>query len=459
MKERYDLIPSQQNIYLLVKFSFHKQIVQIPSSFAVDRDIDFDILNKALNIEIGRNDSLRLRFEKSGDTIKQYFLDEYRIESVPVLSFKTKKEQENFFGKDAQKPVRFLTGETFRIFFYNAYNGYKGVYFNCSHLAVDAMGIMIFFYDLLSVYKALTEKGDMPEPLFSYEEYVKKELERMKNTDRLARGEAFYREYFSKGGEPIYVGVHGPEFLEKARKKQHNPDLRVPGAYLPKYDKAKVMQIDIAPETSKKIFEFCRNNNVAPESLFMFAMRTHCSAINYREPDVFLNVMCSKRITYKDQRTGGCMAQTLQLRTILSEEETFRGCLDEFFRIRTQLYRYVNYPFTYARFMLMKMYNHKANQGVASFMFSWLPVPISEMKDFKVDFKTYNLGRYFNPLYAICYPNPETGGITMHYMYRCKIVTPADIESLHKNMLHIIEQGMNDQNVTLKELLDSVKRF
>lgn len=458
MCERYDLIPSQQNIYMVVKFSFHKQIVQIPSSFAVDRDIDFDLLNKALNVEIERNDSLRLRFEKSGDTIKQYFIDEYKIDSVPVLSFRTKKEQDDFFAKDAQKPVRFLKDEIFRIYFYNSYNGYKGIYFNCSHLAVDAMGIMVFFYDLLNVYRALAGKGEMPEPLFSYEEYVKKELERMQNKERLAKGEAFYKQYFAKGGEPIYVGVHGPEFLEKARKKQHNPNLRVPGAYLPKYDKAKVLQLDIEPELSAKIFEFCKSNNVAPESLFMFAMRTHCSAINYREPDVFLNVMCSKRITYKEQRTGGCMAQTLQLRTILSEEQTFDDCLKEFFDTRTKLYRYVNYPFTYARFMLMKMYNHKATQGVASFMFSWLPVPITEMKDMNVDFRTYNLGRYFNPLYAICYPDPATGGITMHYMYRCKIVTPKDVESLHRNMVNIIKQGMENSDITLKELLDSVKR-
>lgn len=459
MPQKYGLIPSQQNIYLLVKYSFHKQIVQIPSSFALNKDIDFDILTKAVNIEIERNDSLRLRFTEESDGIKQYFLDEFKFKSIPVMTFKTQEEQEEFFGKDAQKPVRFIKGEVpYRIIFFNAYNGYKGIYFNCSHLAVDAMGIMIFFYDLLGVYLALIGKGEMPAPLESYEKYVVEEFEKLKNTKRLEKGRAFFDEYFRKGGEPTYAAVHGPEFLEKERKKLRNPNLKVPYAYAPIYDKAEVVQYEIDPAESEKIFNYCKENNVAPESLFTFAMRTYCSAINYRTEDVFYNLMCSKRITAADKRTGGCMAQTLQVRNIIPETNTFKQGLDEIFQTRTTLYRYLSYPFVYARKQLTDMYNHQAIQGVAAFMFSWLPIPINEMKDFKVDFKTYNLGRYFNPLYAICYPDPRTGGIMMHYMYRCKIVTPQNVESFHSNMLKIIDMGIENPDIPISKLLDAVER-
>ena len=71
MRRYYDLIPSQLNMYMLVKFSFHKEIVQIPASFSVDKDIDFDLLTKALNVEIKRNDSLRLRFRKRRTSIRR----------------------------------------------------------------------------------------------------------------------------------------------------------------------------------------------------------------------------------------------------------------------------------------------------------------------------------------------------------------------------------------------------
>ena len=460
MRNYYDLIPSQLNIYMLVKFSFHKEIVQIPASFTLEKKIDFALLTKALNIEFQRNDSLRLRFKKIDGEIKQYFLDEYRVDSVPIMTFSSDAEKEEYLQKDAVTPVHFLKNETFRIIFYRMTDGRNGVYLNCSHLAIDAMGMLVFFMDLLFVYKALLTGEEMPDPLYSYEEYIQKELEKSKDEKRLAKGQKFYQEYFAKGGEPFYAGVHGPELLEKERKKKKNPDLHVTdAAYAPFNDKALVTSYGISKEDSKTIFDYCMAHNVAPETLFTFAMRTYCSAINYRCEDVFFNLMCSKRISYKDMRTGGCMAQTLQVRTIIPETDTFQQGVDEVFRVRMQLYRYLSYPFIYARGMLMKMYNHATTQGVASFMFSWLPIPIDRLTDYKFDFKTYNLGRYFNPLYAICYPDPTTGGIMMHYMYRCKVVTERDVKSLHDNMVKIVLEGIKDPETPISKLLDGVVRY
>ena len=402
---------------------------------------------------------MRLRFKKVDGELKQYFLDEFKMDDVPVMEFSSNEEKDAYFQKDAVTPVHFLKNETFRIVFFKMADGRKGVYFNCSHLAIDAMGMLVFFLDLLGVYKSLTTGCEMPQPLFKYEDYIVSELEKSKDEKRLAKGQKFYQEYFAKGGEPFYAGVHGPELLEKERKKEKNPDLHVTkAAYAPFNDRAEVISYLISGEDAEKILKFCLDNNVSPETLFTFAMRTYCSAINYRTEDVFYNLMCSKRITYKDMRTGGCMAQTLQVRTIIPETATFKEGLDEIFRVRAQLYRHLSYPFIYARGMLMKMYGHSTTQGVASFMFSWLPIPIDKLSDLDFDFKTYNLGRYFNPLYAICYPDPISRGVRMHYMYRCKIVTPGDVKSLHDNMVKIILAGIENPDIPIKDLLDAVKR-
>ena len=459
MGELYDLIPSQTNVYMLVKFSFHKQIVNVPASFSADHPFDFELLTRALNIEIQRNDALRLRFVQTDAGIRQYFLESYEIPSVRVLHFRTEEEEAAFFRKDAATPIRFLKDETYRIYFFESYNGYRGVYFNCTHVVSDAIGIMVFFLDLIGVYRALADGSEMPPPLYSYEEYVQKELKLAGDEKRMQKGAAFYKAYFEKGGEPFYAGVHGPELLERERRRKRNPALRVTSAaYAPQNDKAEETKYLIPKEQGDRIFDFCRSNNVAPESLFMLAMRTYCSAINYRAEDVFMNLMCGKRITYKDQRTGGCMAQTLQVRTILPETATFREGLDEFLRVRTGLFRHLSYPFVLARGMLMKMYGHSATQGVAACMFSWLPIPQLELGDIKMDFRTYTPGRYFNPLYAVCYPDPKTGGIMMYYMYRCKVVSAADVRSLHDNMLKIVLKGIEDPQITLGALMDLVER-
>lgn len=454
MSRLYELIPSQDTMYLMQKYTLHKQIVQIPTAFMVDLDVDFNTLLKALNIEIERNDSLRLRFKKDGKKIKQYFLDSYKIDEVKILSFKTEDEQNRFFEKDAQTPVKFLKDECYRFYFFNSFNGYKGIYLNASHMVMDAMGILVCYLDLLSVYRALKDGKEMPAPLCKYEDYIVKEHERCANEERFEKDRLFYDDYFRSTGEPSYCGVHGPEFLEKERKKKKNPDLKVPSAYNPLLDKAEVIQRKIDPELSLKILGFCKEKSVAPESLMLLAMRTHLSAINGRDPYGFQLLMCSRRIKRADMRTGGCMAQPLQVRTVLTEDMTFSEGLDEFLNVRTSLYKHLSYPYITARDQFREMYNYSMIQGPAALMFSWLPIPVTEFTDFKFDFRTFNLGRYFSPLYAICYPDPQSSCVAMHYMYRCKLITPEQLDALHNNMVRVIEKGIENPDITIGELLD-----
>ena len=451
----YDLIPSQETMYLMFKYTFSKQISQIPTSFSVDKDIDFELMTKALNIEFERNDSLRLRFIKVDKKIKQYFLPSFKMSKVPCKYFRSVEEQQAFFEKDAQTPVRFDKGVNFRIYFYKTANAGNGIYFNVSHLNMDALGSVIFYMDLISVYKALVSGEELPAPLYSYEEYVQKELKNVEEKKKWDKHEKWYREYFAKGGEPFYAGVHGPEFLEKMRVKKKNPNLRVPAAYNPLLDKCNLITGHVGTEDAAKIFAFCKERGIAPESLFMLGLRTHCSALNYRTNDVFMMATCSKRATVKEKRMSGCVVQPIQVRTIIEEDATFEQALNEYTSVRTQLYRHMDYPYITARDLSREMYNYSLIQGPACMMFSWIPVPVDmDTYGVKVEFKTYDLGRYFTPLYTICSPDPRDKGINLNYMYRIKLSKKEQIERLHENAMKVVMAGIENPEITVRELLD-----
>ncbi|MDO4379478.1 MAG: condensation domain-containing protein [Clostridia bacterium] len=454
----YDLIPSQQTMYLMVKFSFHKQLTQIPISFSVEDDLDFGLLKRAFNIEIERNDSLRLRFVMVDKNIKQYFEKHASLNYIQVKRFKNLEEQEAFFSKDAQKPVYFLKGENYRVYFFKTEGVGSGLYFNVSHLNLDAMGIVITLIDLLRVYKALRDGTEMPAPLDKYEDYIKAEFARLADTEKMKKHEDFYKRYFLKGGEPFHANVHGPELLEKERKRKKNPNIRVPAAYNPIYDKCEMIVKHIGAEDSKKIFDYCLEKKIAPESIFQLGMRTYCSAVNYRTPDVFIQSLCSKRATHKEKNMGGCLTQPLQLRTIISEDKTFDEALSEITSTRTQLFRHSSYPYGLALGLSREIYNYNLFQGPACMMFSWIPVPIGPAMPFKFNFRGYNLGRYFTPLYVITQPDPETMGITVQYMYRVKLANARDIENLHENAVRTILEGIENPNVKIGTLLDEVKK-
>ena len=121
--EVFELIPSQKMINFMLKYSFfHKQVIQIPMSIVT------------LNIEIERNDCMRLRFYKEHGEFYQYFLDKYVVDDVPVVTFSTEEEQQAYLTADARRPIRHLKGEDFRIIFFRSFDGGYGIYINITHL-------------------------------------------------------------------------------------------------------------------------------------------------------------------------------------------------------------------------------------------------------------------------------------------------------------------------------------
>lgn len=452
----YDLIPSQQTMYVMIKYSVHKQVIQVPTSFTVNKRLDFDLLKKALNIEIERNDCMRLRFVKLKEGVKQYFLPEFKIDEVEIKTFRSKQEQDDFFAADAQKPVKFFKDEVFRIIFYNSVDGSSGIYLNVCHMNMDASAVAVFYLDLLAVYKSLQEGTPLPEPLFSYEEYIQKDLKYLENKELFEKDDAFYREYFKKEEPPFYAGIHGHDLLDKARKKKKDPNLRVPAAYNPIKDKADLLHRHVGPEEAQKIFDYCRQTLTSPETLILLGYRTHASAINYRTDDVFQTVLCSRRATYKEKRSGGCITQPLQFRTVIPETATFRESLDKYSHLRNQLYRHMNYPYLKARDLTREIYGFKMIEAPGCMMYTWLPMPTRLGDGLEVEFRGYNLGRYVFPVYVFSFPNMKDGGIDFFYMYKIQMITPEQIHALHDNGLKVILKGIENPDSTIGQLLDSI---
>ena len=112
-------------------------------------------MKKAFNVEIERNDCLRLRFLKDKGEIKQFFLDEYKVETIPVLNFGSEQERIDVLTADARKPIKMLKGETFRVKFFRTEDNRCGVYLNIHHLVMDNAAVSLFLRICLLFMTAL----------------------------------------------------------------------------------------------------------------------------------------------------------------------------------------------------------------------------------------------------------------------------------------------------------------
>lgn len=453
----YDLIPPQEMIQFMLKYSFfHKQVTQIPESIIVEKDIDFALMEKAFNIEIERNDCLRLRFFKEKGKIKQYFLPEYKVESIPVLNFKSEQERIDVLTSDARKPIKMLKDETFRIKFFRTHDKRCGVYLNIHHLVMDNAAVFTFFADLFAIYDYLKDGAPMPKPLGKYEDIIKKELAYAADPENFKREEKAYREFMDKLGEPLYLGVEGPKFLEAERAKKKDPNIKAPSLFDPIHDKAELTKHTVSYGDSQKIFRFMEENGVSGECLVQLAMRLHVSKINNRHNDTYFIVLCPRRKTIAEKRAGGTLAAPLPQRVVLPETITFREALEKMAEVQFWAFRHMDYPYLEYRSLQQKMYNYPAAAGASTMMFSWFPLEAGTMNKWEYEFEGYSLGRYIMVLYTFAMKDVRSGCLKLSCMHRTKFVSVEDIEAFHKDTEKALKLGVENPDITLGEIIDRI---
>lgn len=456
-KPVYPLIPPQEMIQFMLKYSFfHKQVTQIPDSIIVSQKIDFDVMTEAFNIEIERNDCLRLVFFKQNGKIVQYFRDPYRIGSVPVYNFKSDEEREKVLTADAQKPIKMLKGEIFRLKYFTTYDGRYGVFINIHHLVMDNAAVFAFFNDLFAVYDHLKNGKPMPKPLGSYEDRIKRELAYVEDKSNLEKEKAAYTEYITRNGEPLYLGVEGPKLLEAERKKKKNPSINAPSLFDPIHDKAELTKTTFSPELSEKFFAFCENNNVSPECLVQLALRMHLSKINNGHLDTYFICLCTRRRTLVEKRSGGTVTAPLPWRVHLEEDDTFMSALDKMADAQVWAFRHMDYPYLEYRDLQRELFNYSAAAGSSTMMFSWMPINEKSINGWEYEYVGYGLGRYIMVLYTFAMKDAHTGCLKISCLHRTKFVSVEDIKALQNGTKRALEIGLENPNISVKELLEKM---
>lgn len=457
--KQYELIPSQKTMVYMLKYSLHKQVTNVPTSFAVARELDFALLEQALRTEILRNDCLRIVFTKTRRGITQAFLPVRDLPPVEVLHFDTVEAQEAVFNADAAKPLKAFRGETFRVRFFTDADGRCGIYLNVSHLVMDAVATSVFYRDLMAVYDALEQGAELPPPLASFEAHLVKEYAYLRS-DKYQKDLEFLTQFHrSMGGAPFYAGVHGPEMLDKQRKLFHDPDLGVPVAFDPFRDKAQTYRTETDAETTKLLLGFCDETGVSPEVLLQTGYKLHAARINRRAEDTMIMALCGRRVTEDEKNMGGCLTQPVQMRTKMPLTATFAETVRDASKTRMSLYRHMNFPYIDALDLERKMYHFNRAQGPALMMYTWLPVEqLGDLFDYEIEYRGYALDRYIMPLYTFTFKIPRKDSIRFYYLYRTNTITSAQIEALHAGALDALRIGIANPDITLSDLYDEVER-
>ncbi|MHB1154287.1 MAG: condensation domain-containing protein [Eubacteriales bacterium] len=459
----YDLTLSQFVVHYALTYSIYKQAMNIAVCVYIKNDLDFDLLKKAVRTEIGRNDSMRLYFKKKGGKIKQYFIDSEEAEKLPLnivtadFRGKTKEEQHAYLMRDAAVPVHYRKGEIYRFKFLKTVDGGNAIYFVVCHLNMDAAAVFLTLRDLFVIYRAMEGNAEMPKPFNLFKDCILRELEYYKDGSVYEKNKKYYQDLYKNGGEPIYCSPSGFKALEDLRKKRRKPNMRSYPLFNPFQDRSKNISFHLNPEFSKQIDDFCSDESISPQSIFLLAVCTYLSKINNNAGEIFYNVVCPRRATLAEKNTFGCMASSGSTRTTINDKTDFREMLSQISADMAQTFRFTHYSAINASFELHKMYKISAFDHYTSFLMSYLG--FLPFEGWECDAEWISNGRFAMGLYCVVMHSPVDGGYKIFYEYRTKMMNADHIKALHSGVTEIVRSGIENPSVEISEIKRLIPQF
>ncbi len=452
----YNLIHSQEMVQYMWKYSVHMQSTQIPLSVAFDEELDFRTLAKAVNIEIARNDCMRLRIFRDGLKIRQYFLKEYRLDKILIKEFSTKEEQTEYFDSIASSRLNVFGGEMFRIIFFRTGKEKSGIFISASHMIMDFVAVFLFFKDIIAVYDALKNGQPLPKPLAKFEDIVIKEQNNEELEEKISRETKILDEWVAKDRRPFYNAINGTKVLDLQSKILHKKDLNMPHIYFPLFDSTNLVKCHLSDENSKEIDAFIKDNHLSPEWVIQSGFRIYLSKINRHTNDSLFWVLCPRRRTVKEKRCGGTLASPMPWREILDDGKSFIDTIHQLSDSQIFLFKHSDVPFTAVRQMERDRYKLSLIQTANSMMFSYLPSGDSPFGDRKYDFAAYNFGYYVMPIYALTMQEASTGRFVFSYIHRRLLTKDKEVYEFHDGVVRTILAGIRNPEKTIGELMEEI---
>lgn len=456
MENRIYKLTETQNIVLIQKkVSRHEGLSQLPVVFSVDKELDFQLLHDAINMEIERNDSLRIKFLKINGQQMQTFIEPYKIDKIKTVDFsgKTKQQQDGYLRKITSQKLNLERAETFKVVFLKTFEGKYGFYFSVSHAVCDEWGTFRTVADILDIYRHLAYGEDMPAPLGSFEKIVAKE--ELIPQEKFDKDRDFFLNYYDKLGKPERFS----EIIDKRLPyKKHEGKLA--GNMLFNFiksvfcDSSLCIEKRVPADTFEKWKNFCHNERISMNTLVYFGFSSYLSKIN-NSNDIFYAGICNCRFSNQSKITAGATVKAFYYRFIPNDSDNIKEVMLNISNTLFRFYRHLSIPIT--QLNLEQKYNVYMHNHYGSPLFGYVNSVYNAPKDWNFNFELVCQGYSPVPEYLYVMPDSFSGELLFHFEYLKTHSNQIQIESQFVGICDAINAAVDNPYLTFKQIKDSIK--
>ena len=320
----YELTGPQMNIYLREQAYDKTPINVVCFSSYINKDVNIEICEKAINEIIKTNDSLRFRIVKNENGIFQK-IENYEYENIPVIDCSNKTVAEIRKEIDIDTNIPFAPFENSKLYKFTIYkmsNNHVVLSFKMHHIIADGWSASIIFKQFNTFYHLMSNNiTDFPT-FPTYSNYINTEKNYLESSS-FNRDKQYWESYLKNIPELV-------AFKENILKK---------GSRTIKYGEG------FSLEFSKKINNYCRENNITP---YVFFVALHAIYLykTVGKEDFLVGTPLLNRKNINEKNMLGMFVSTFPLRFHLTDDINISTLFDKIHTDTFGALKHQRYPYS-----------------------------------------------------------------------------------------------------------------
>lgn len=429
MKKKYNLTYPEQAIYLTEQFYKNTNVNSICGTAIVEAKLDFDILKKAINYVVLKNDSFRIHLVQNKQGIEQYISD-YKEFDIEIIDIHGKEDVATIENNIMQNNFHLFENDLFEFKIFRFENGNGGFLLNIHHIIADAWTLGLTCRKIMNVYANLKDFETIHDISSSYIDYIDDEQKYI-NSEKFSKDKA----YWDKLLNDFPVSADLPSDLNSK-----DAELSCIGERL---------SFIVPKPKMKQIKDFCNANKVSNFAFLMAVYSIYIGRISNLE-DFCLGTSILNRVGNTQKNTTGMFVNVSPIRLKFKENNTFINYLNTVGKDILSLLRHQKYPY---KLMLEEL--RKKDSSIPSLyniVLSYQLTKANNESNYHYTTRWAFNGTEADNLTIQFYDLDEEGSLNISYDYKKLKYSNDYIKNMHLRIMEIIDQVLENPEIDLNKI-------
>ena len=427
-KELYNLTIPQKSILLTEQYYSNTNINNVCGTALIKSEINFQLLEQALNLLVKNNHSLRIKLIHTGNTYMQTFND-YKYTHIDTIELNSLDELKNL--QDTIVKKRFNLEESLceiKMFKLPKNNG--GFMVNAHHIIADGWTLGLISRKVMEAYEALLNNTNIEyNEKFSYLNYIQAEKDYLISNKFIND-----KEYWNKQFENIPTTISLPSTTKSSDEFSCIADREL---------------FSISKTLLSNLQNFCKERKISLFNFFMAIFSIYLYKIT-NSTDFTIGTPILNRSNFNEKNMTGMFINTIPLRITIDKNETFDKLVSSIATNTLNALRHQKYPYEYLLEDLRK--KDPSIPSLYNIVLSYQVTKANNTTNFEYTTDWNFNGSIADDLSIQFYDLDDSQELTIAYDYKKLKYSQDFIKNMHKRIIEIIKQILTNPTINILDI-------